>query len=159
MRSKKRAATILFFATALAVLCDLSNSNGEENDPGIQLNREALEYARELISEGNLVMDKRNSWAQHHPSAKEDNEFISRNGLHEYAKWHLGIDPKHRDNTKARYKYPYGDFKDVHRCALLAIKSRAAQYQHAAISEAATQLEEMIHVPVSPKPSSPAGLR
>ncbi len=70
--------------------------------------------------------------------------FIRLHGFGEYAKWHLGIDDAHAENTKQRYKFPYGDFKNVHRCALLAAQSRAGQYQHYDIERAAIELREMI---------------
>ena len=62
------------------------------------------------------------------PSANEENEFIRVHGFAEYAKWHLGLDDRFPENAKRRYKFPYGDFKDVHRCGLLAVKARARQY-------------------------------
>jgi len=65
-------------------------------------------------------------------------------GFEEYAKWHLGIDERHAENSKARYKFPCGDFKNVHRCAVLAVQSRAGQYRHYDIEKAAIELREMI---------------
>ena len=62
----------------------------------------------------------------------------------QYAKWHLGIDNRFPENTKRRYKFPYGDFKDAHRCGLLAVKTRARQYGYAEIENAATELERLI---------------
>jgi len=44
--------------------------------------------------------------------------------------WHLGIDDDKPQNTKKHYKYPYGDFEKVHRCALLSAESLAGQYKH-----------------------------
>lgn len=29
--------------------------------------------------------------------------------------WHLGVDDEASEHTKARYKFPYGDFARVHR--------------------------------------------
>ena len=110
----------------------------------IRLNQHAFDYARELIKQGHVVADGRGAWSQHQPSAEEENEFISLHGFEEYANWHLGIDDAHGEKTKARYKFPYGDLKNVHRCALLAIESRAAQYKHYGIEKAARELREMI---------------
>src|SRR6266487_3046941 len=47
-------------------------------------------------------------------------------------------------NTKARYKFPCGDFKNVHRCGVLAAQSRAGQYKDYEIEPAAAQLTAMI---------------
>jgi len=110
----------------------------------VQLNQSALSYAKELIKEGHVVADGRGAWRRHQPLPEEENEFIRLHGFSEYAKWHLGIDDAHAENTKARYKFPYGDFKNVHRCALIAAKSRAGQYKHYNIENAALELDEMI---------------
>src|SRR5437867_9138022 len=95
----------------------------------VQLNQSALSYAKELIKEGHVVADGRGAWRRHQPSPEEENEFIRLRGFREYAKWHLGIDDAHAENTKARYKFPYGDFKNVHRCGLIAAKIMTGQYK------------------------------
>ena len=109
----------------------------------VKLNQNAFAYAKELITQGRIVLDKKNAWADHHPGAAEENEFIRTHDVAEYAKWHLGIDETHAEDTKARYKFPFGDFKNVHRCGLLAVKSRAHQFGYAAIEEAAIRLIEI----------------
>ncbi len=58
-------------------------------------------------------------------SAEAENEFIRLHGFDEYAKWHLGIDDEEHERTKGRYRFPDGDFKKVHRLAVLAAESRA----------------------------------
>jgi len=110
----------------------------------VQLNQSAFGYAKELVKQGCVVADGRGAWSQDQPSSEEENEFIRLHGFGEYAKWHLGIDDAHAENTKQRYKFPYGDFKNVHRCALFAAQSRAGQYQHYDIERAAIELREMI---------------
>jgi len=109
----------------------------------VRLNQDAFDYARELIKQGRIVTDGRGAWSQHQPSAEEENEFIRLHGFGEYAKWHLGIDDAQGEKAKARYKFPYGDLKNVHRCALLAIETRAAQYKHYRIENAAFELRKM----------------
>ncbi len=110
----------------------------------VQLNQSALSYAKELIKQEHVVADGRGAWRRHRPSAEEENEFIRLHGFSEYAKWHLGVDDAHAENTKARYKFPYGDFKNVHRCGVLAAQSRAGQYKDYEIENAAAQLKAMI---------------
>ena len=44
------------------------------------------------------------------------------------------------EETKGRYKFPYGDFSTVNRAALIHAKQRAAQNDHAAIEKAADDL-------------------
>jgi hypothetical protein len=111
----------------------------------VKLNRTAYEYAQRLIKEEKrFVPDQRDDWSDHQPSAAEENQFIEEHGWREYAKWHLGVDDEHREETKGRYKFPYGDFKDVHRCALLAAESRAAQNEYGDIEGAAAHLHGMV---------------
>ena len=110
----------------------------------VKLNENAFANAKQLIARGNVVMDKKNEWQWHHPTAEEENEFIRAHGIAEYGKWHLGIDQTHGERTKARFKFPFGDFKNIHRCALLAVKSRAHQYGYSDIENAAESLLEMM---------------
>jgi len=110
----------------------------------VKLNENAFAFAKELITQGRAVVDKKNSWRDHRPMAEEENEFIRVHGFAEYRNWHLGIDETHAEHTKARYKFPFGDFKNIHRCALLAVRSRAHQYGYSDIENAAIQLLEMI---------------
>ena len=110
----------------------------------IQLNEDALAFGAELIKEGRFIADHKGSWTEHRPSTDEESEFIRLHGFATYAKWHLGIDKRFPERTKRRYKFPYGDFNDAHRCGLLAVKSRAHQYGYAEIENAATKLERLM---------------
>ena len=74
----------------------------------------------------------------------EENQFISEHGFDEYEKWYLGIDDEEAENTKGRYKFPYGDFERVHRCGVLTAESRAAQYKYLDIETAAAHLHGML---------------
>ncbi len=143
---KSQARTASQFAWLGLVLCAISIAlSGDRSQvAAVKLNLTALDYARELIKQGRIIADHKGAWSQHQPSAEEENEFIRLHGFGQYAKWHLGIDDTHAENTKQRYKFPYGDFKNVHRCALLAAQSRAGQYQHYDIERAAIELREMI---------------
>jgi hypothetical protein len=110
----------------------------------VKLNRKGFEHATELIGKGRVVWDERDDWSEHQPSTREENEFIAAHGFAEYGKWHLGIDDEADEETKRRYKFPYGDFEDVHRCAVLTAESRAGQYKHLDIERAAAHLHGMI---------------
>jgi hypothetical protein len=110
----------------------------------VRLNERAFEYARRLVRAGRFVFDVRDDWSEHRPTADEENAFIERYGFDQYAKWYLGINDEHREYTKGRYEFPYGDFAYVHRCGLLAAESRAGQYKHFDIEEAAADLLTMI---------------
>ena len=89
----------------------------------VKRNERAFDHARDLIAVGKYVIDDRDAWSEHQPSARQENDYIERHGIAEYARWHLGIDDEVDENRKGRYKFPYGDFQDVHRCGLLAIVS------------------------------------
>jgi hypothetical protein len=50
----------------------------------------------------------------------------------------------HDADNKSRYKFPYGDFKNVHRCAVLAAESRASKYEYSDIALAAGHLRKLL---------------
>ncbi|HEX9443298.1 MAG TPA: hypothetical protein VGA73_04220 [Candidatus Binatia bacterium] len=110
----------------------------------VKLNRSGFNHAKNLVHEGKAVIDDRDAWSEHQPSTQEENDFIRRHGYEEYAKWHLGIDDEQAEQTKRRYKFPYGDFENVHRCGVLTAESRAGQYKYADIESAAAHLHGMI---------------
>ena len=145
MKTKQQRVNIPILAAALALFCPALQTFADEQGKvhRVKLNRDALEHAKKLIDNRGVVVDGRGAWAQHQPSAADENEFIRRLGFEEYGKWHLGIDERHAKNTKARYKFPYGDFRSIHRCALLAARSRARQHGYADIENATASLIEM----------------
>jgi hypothetical protein len=126
----------------------------------VTLNRRAFEQAKELISEGRFVWDERDAWSEHRPSAEEENEFIRLHGFAAYGRWYLGINDEKAEDTKGHYEFPYGDFRNVHRCGVLSAESRAGQYQHLDIENAAAHLHGMLdarHAESTPKRSRAAG--
>jgi hypothetical protein len=44
----------------------------------VKLNRRGFEFATSLVRKGKLVLDERDDWSEHRPSAKQENEFIER---------------------------------------------------------------------------------
>src|SRR5258708_36269056 len=96
----------------------------------VKLNESAFEQAKKLITEGKAVLDQRDDWSEHQPTAQEENRFIEEHGFAAYARWHLGVDEEKPADTKARHKFPCGDFRNVHRCAGPTPESRAGQYRH-----------------------------
>jgi hypothetical protein len=111
---------------------------------GVQLNTRAFNHAKARIAEKHVVHDERGAWSEHQPSTEQENRFIESHGLEEYGKWHLAFDDQQPKDTKQRYKFPYGDFKKVHRCAVIAAESRAGQYKYFDVEDAAAQLHGMI---------------
>jgi hypothetical protein len=110
----------------------------------VRLHNPGYEYARKLIDGGHVVLDDRDAWSEHQPSTREENEFIAEHGWDAYGRWHLGVDDESRKDTKEHWKFPYGDFKDVHRCAVLSAESRAAQRKYDDIKTAVAHLHGML---------------
>jgi hypothetical protein len=110
----------------------------------VKLSSRAYAYARELIGEDRCVLDDRDAWSEHQPSTREENAFIAEHGWGEYGRWHLGVDDAQPADTKRHYKFPYGDFQDVHRCAILSAESRAAQRKYEDIKTAVAHLHGML---------------
>ena len=110
----------------------------------VKLNRTGFDQAKRLVDQGKVVRDDRDLWSEHQPSTQDENRFIEEHGFAEYGKWHLGIDTDANVNTKGHYKFPYGDFKKVHRCGMLSAEVRAGQRKYADIEAAAAHLRDMI---------------
>jgi len=106
----------------------------------VTLNRAALQHAKELIGKGRTVEDERDDWSEHAPSADDENSWLEKHGWDQYALWHLGVDEDAGEETKKRYSFPYGDLTRVHRCAVISLESRAGQYDHDDIEDAAEEL-------------------
>lgn len=112
----------------------------------VRMNRKAYDHARKLIEDRKVVLDERDDWSEHQPSAQQENRFFEEHGLGEYQKWYLGIDDEIGEDRKTRYKFPYGDFENVHRCGVLSAESRAGQYKHFDVEQAAAHLHGMLDV-------------
>ena len=110
----------------------------------VSLNEEALRHAKALIKSGDFVADERDDWSEHAPSTAKENSYIEARDMAEFGRWHLGIDRGETEGTKGRFTFPFGDFKKVHRCAVISLESRAAQYHHASIARAAKDLLDAI---------------
>ena len=112
----------------------------------VKLNERAFNHARSLVLAGKCVLDDRDAWSEHGPSATRENEFIQEHGYRTYGLWYLGIDDEANPDTKAHYKFPYGDFERVHRCGVLAAESRAGQRKYFDIERATAHLHGMLDV-------------
>jgi hypothetical protein len=110
----------------------------------VKLNQRAFGHAKRLINDRKVVLDERDAWSEHQPSAHQENEFIRLHGFDEYGKWYLGIDEEEVEESKGRYGFPYGDFEKIHRCGVLAAESRAGQYKYHDIENAAAHLHGML---------------
>jgi hypothetical protein len=143
MKPAASKPALVSFAAVTILLCSIGDVFAQARGT-IKLNEDAFALAARLIQEGHVTVDGKGAWSNHRPSVKEENEFIRLHGLGKYTKWHLGIDERFPPNTKRRYKFPCGDFINVHRCGLLAAKARAGQYGYSDIESAAARLVERI---------------
>jgi hypothetical protein len=106
--------------------------------PEYRVNKDAVAQARKLIDAGKF--DDATEWSDAAPSADEENAEIERHGYAGYGAWHLAVDPDAGEDTKKRYAFPYGDFSQVNRAALIHAKQRAAQNGHDDIEKVADDL-------------------
>ena len=102
------------------------------------VNPEAVARARKLIDARQYVLAS--DWGDSQPKADDENAFLDSHSWDEYASWHLGLTEGANDETKARYAFVYGDFRRVHRTALIACVYRAAEWRHKAVELAAHDL-------------------
>ncbi|MEZ5264259.1 MAG: hypothetical protein R2755_21345 [Acidimicrobiales bacterium] len=94
--------------------------------------------ARSLIDAHQYVLDS--EWGDVQPSADVENAFLERHSWAEYGAWHLGLTVGANDETKARHAFVFGDFRRVHRSALIACVYRAAEWRHKDIELVAHEL-------------------
>jgi hypothetical protein len=106
--------------------------------PAYRVNQDAVAQARKLIDAGKV--DDSTEWSDAAPSADDGNTEIEKHGWKGYAAWHLAVDPDASAETKKRFAFPYGDFSQVNRAALIHAKQRAVQNDHDAIEKAADEL-------------------
>ena len=102
------------------------------------LNERAVAHARRLIAARQYVLDS--DWGERQPNADAQNAYLARHSWDEYANWHLGLTDGAADGTKARYAFVIGDFRRLHRTALIACVYRASEWRHKTIELAAHDL-------------------
>jgi hypothetical protein len=102
------------------------------------VNPEAVDKARSLIDARQYVLDS--DWGEVQPSADDENAFLEKHTWAEYAAWHLGLTIGASDETKARHGFVVGDFRRIHRSALVACVYRASEWRHKDVEIAAHDL-------------------
>jgi hypothetical protein len=103
-----------------------------------QLNDAAVRRARDLIKARQYVLDS--DWGDAQPSADAENTYLEKHSWDEYAAWHLGLTDGATDETKSRYAFVFGDFRRLHRSALIACVYRASEWRHKQVEVAAHDL-------------------
>jgi hypothetical protein len=106
------------------------------------VNPDAVRRCRELIEAKQYVLDS--DWGEVQPGAEAQNAFLERHDWAEYAAWHLGLTEGATDGTKARCAFVYGDFRRVHRTALIACVYRASEWRHKEVELAAHDLLQLL---------------
>ena len=107
-----------------------------------QLNDAAVEHTRTLIKSRQYVLDS--DWGDAQPDAAAENAYLENHTFDDYAAWHLGLTEGATDGTKARYAFVVGDFRRVHRSALIACVYRAAEWRHKTVEVAALELLQLL---------------
>ena len=107
-----------------------------------RVNERAVERCRRLIDGRQYVLDS--DWGESQPRADDENAYLAKHDWDEYAAWHLGLTDGATDETKGRYAFVVGDFRRVHRSAIIACHFRAAEYRHKAIELAAHDLLQVL---------------
>lgn len=102
------------------------------------LNEQAVAKAIALIDARQYVLDS--DWGDVQPAATDENAYLEHHTWDEYGAWHLGLTVGANDGTKARYGFVFGDFRRVHRSALIACVYRAGEWRHKQIELAAHEL-------------------
>ena len=102
------------------------------------VNDAAVARCRELIDKKQYVLDS--DWGEVQPNAEAQNAYLENHSWDDYAAWHLGLTDGANEETKARYAFVFGDFRRVHRSALIACVYRASEWRHKAVELAAHDL-------------------
>jgi hypothetical protein len=106
------------------------------------VNNEGVARARERIEARQYVLDS--EWGEVQPGADTENAFLESHSWDDYSGWHLGLTDGATQETKARYAFVYGDFRRVHRSALIACVYRAAEWRHKDVELAAHELLQLL---------------
>jgi hypothetical protein len=107
-----------------------------------ELNESAVQHVKRLISARQYVLDS--EWGEVQPDAAAENAYLERHSWDDYAAWHLGLTQGANDQTKARYAFVVGDFRRVHRSALIACVYRASEWRHKKVELAAHDLLQLL---------------
>ena len=106
-----------------------------------KLNTKGFDYAKSLVESDNVNKDS--DWSF---SAEEGNELLGEDGddWENYAKWFLLENEDASEETKERYKFPFGKDGEIYRSALTAIRQRSSQFGYDDVFEAAGKIIDMI---------------
>lgn len=106
-----------------------------------RLNSKGYDKASSLVESDNI--DRDSDWSF---TSEDGNALLGEDGddWENYAKWFLLENEDASEDTKDRYKFPFGKDGKIYRSALSAIRQRASQFGYDDVFEAAGKLIEMI---------------
>jgi hypothetical protein len=102
------------------------------------VNKRALEHAHGLVDARRYVL--RSDWGDVQPSADDENAYLAKHSRDEYGAWFLGLTGGATEETKGRFAFVFGDFRRIHRSAIIACQFRTAEWRHKAVELAAHEL-------------------
>jgi hypothetical protein len=106
------------------------------------VNEAAIDHAKKLIRARRYVV--KSKWGDAQPNADDENQYLEKHSWDEHSAGHLGLTEGANDETKARYGFGFGDFRRIHRSALIACHFRAAEWFHKEIELAAHDLLQFL---------------
>lgn len=112
----------------------------------VSVAKSAESHAANLIKEGKTT--ESDSWSS--PSSELQNTYLDDHSWEDFGNWFLGRNMDADDETLARYEFPFSnDFERVNRKGLIAIRQRAAEFEHTEIFDAAGRLLDLYDSDVS----------
>jgi hypothetical protein len=109
----------------------------------VKLHRTGFEHAKALIQAGEVESFSSN-WNEQKPTHDEVDHYINTHFLKEYGNWFLGRNLDIPDTNKEHYVYPYGDLKEVQRCALVDVIEQAGKRGYKEVVQAAQELLDLV---------------
>jgi hypothetical protein len=107
-----------------------------------EVNQAGVDHCRALIAARQYVLDS--DWGAVQPDAAAQNAYLESHPWADYASWHLALTEGVGEETKGRYAFVFGDFRRVHRTALIACVYRASQWRHKQVELAAHDLLQVL---------------
>lgn len=143
-KEEEESMTLLFTYNDRSVEKELEEEKEEDEEEMYaksKLNSKGYSNATSLVESDNVNEDS--DWSF---SSEDGNSLLGEDGddWENYAKWFLLENEDASEETKDRYKFPFGKDGKIYRSALSAIRQRASQFGYDDVFEAAGKLIEMI---------------
>lgn len=118
------------------------------NVMAIVLNKAAVDRAKYLIESGEVTSFD-SDWNEEKPTPTEVEQFLEAHDMPEYGEWFLGKNDQFEPGIKEHYEYPYGDLREVQRCALVDSHAQAQKRGDEEIVHVIKELIELIDEKIS----------